>query len=125
MDKIPDQSGEVEVRLRIMPWLHDEVMSYGREHGIRSTTERYCLALTHLLRVLGRLPKIKGYDAAICGIPGTAIRPEFEAAILRCQAARRCTRQDAFSYIFALGVDEAEMSGFRDGEDEAEARMVG
>jgi hypothetical protein len=105
MRQIPDQSGEVEIRLRIMPWLHDEVMVYGREHGVRSTTERYCLALVHLLRLVGRLPQLKGYNAAICGVD-----VQTERRIQHCVDVTGCTREEAVAVFAQVGGEMLERS---------------
>lgn len=55
------------------------------------------------------------------------INPKLEAAILRCMAARpNFTRQDAFDYIFEIGIEQAEMCGFQDAREEAgEKRKAG
>jgi hypothetical protein len=48
-----------------------------------------------------------------------------EAALLRCQAVRNCSRQDAFDYIFRHGITQAEMCAFQDAQEIKAERLAG
>lgn len=68
IEKIPDQSGDVDLRLTVQPFVHDAVMVYGKDNGVRGTSERYCLSLVHFFILIGRLPQFHGFLPAICGL---------------------------------------------------------
>jgi hypothetical protein len=113
IERIPDQSGDVSLRLRMPPYLHDLVMSYGREHGIGSTNERYRLCLVHLLRLNGRLPKISDVSGAICGIGnGIHLDPESERRLAGFMQQQGLDRHQALPIIIAAALEWIEGMGY-------------
>jgi hypothetical protein len=128
IERIPDQSGDVSLRLRMPPYLHDLVMDYGREHGIGSTNERYRLCLVHHFRVSGRLPKFSALSAAICGIGnGIHLDSESERRLAGFMQKQELDRQEALPIIIAAALEWIEGMGYEIPENylsqEGERRM--
>jgi hypothetical protein len=113
---MPDESGDFDLRIAIQPFLHEEVMRYGRDNGARFTGERYSITITHGLILMGRLPRINGINPAFTGNPGSLLR------LRRVEVMRtnRITQAEADALALAIGYRELEGWGYVDREDELE-----